>query len=58
MSASSFHPVPKVPDSVAHLDPDVVVETISRHAINASDVASDFGVGSADLRRLLWPGPT
>src|ERR1700723_488013 len=26
MSASNFHAVPKVPNSVAHLDPDVVVE--------------------------------
>jgi hypothetical protein len=57
MSASSFHPVPKVPDSVAHLDPDVVVETLSRHAINVSDAAGELGVASADLRRLLWANP-
>jgi hypothetical protein len=57
MSVSSFHPVPKVSDSVAHLDPDVVVDTLSRHAINVSDAASELGVGSADLRRLLWAKP-
>jgi hypothetical protein len=40
----------KVPDSVAHLDPDVVVEVLSRHAINVSDAAAELGVASADLR--------
>jgi hypothetical protein len=39
------------------LDPDVVVEVLSRHAINVSDAASELGVGSADLRRLLWAKP-
>jgi hypothetical protein len=57
MSASNFHAVPKVPDSVADLDPDVVVEVLSRHAINVSDAASELGVASADLRRLLWAKP-
>jgi hypothetical protein len=57
MSASNFHAVPKVPDSVAHLDPDVVVETLSRHAVNVSEAAAELGVGSADLRRLLWARP-
>jgi hypothetical protein len=57
MSVSSFHPVPKVPDSVAHLDPDVVVEVLSRHGVNVSDAASELGVASADLRRLLWANP-
>jgi hypothetical protein len=57
MSVSSFHPVPKVPDSVAHLDPDVVVEVLSRHAVNVSEAADELGVGSADLRRLLWARP-
>jgi hypothetical protein len=57
MSASNFHAVPKVPDSVAHLDPDVVVEVLSRHGVNVSDAAGELGVGSADLRRLLWANP-
>jgi hypothetical protein len=57
MSASNFHAVPKVPNSVAHLDPDVVVEVLSRHAINVSDAAGELGVASADLRRLLWARP-
>ena len=47
----------KVPDSVAHLDPDVVVEALSRHGVNVSDAASEIGVASADLRRLLWANP-
>ena len=57
MSVSNFHAVPKVPDSVAHLDPDVVVEVLSRHGVNVSDAASELGVASADLRRLLWANP-
>jgi hypothetical protein len=57
MSASNFHAVPKVPDSVAHLDPDVVVEVLSRHGVNVSDAAGEMGVASADLRRLLCAKP-
>jgi CRISPR associated protein Cas1 len=57
MSVSNFHVLPKVPDSLAHLDPDVVVEVLSRHAINVSDAAGELGVASADLRRLLWARP-
>jgi hypothetical protein len=57
MSASNFHAVPKVPDSVAHLDLDVVVEVLSRHAINVPDAAAELGVASADLRRPLWANP-
>jgi hypothetical protein len=57
MSASNFHAVPKVPESVAHIDQDVVVETLSRHGINVSEAASELGVASADLRRLLWANP-
>jgi hypothetical protein len=57
MSASNFHAVPKIPDNVAHIDPDVVVETLSRHAINVSEAAAELGVASADLRRLLWSNP-
>ena len=57
MSVSNFHAVPKVPDSVAHLDPDVVVEVLGRHAINVSEAAGELGVASADLRRLLWANP-
>jgi hypothetical protein len=48
---------PKVPDSVQHLDQDLVVEVLSRHGVNVSDAASELGVGSADLRRLLWARP-
>jgi hypothetical protein len=48
---------PKVPDSVAHLDLDVVVETLSRHRVNVSEAADELGVASADLRRLLWANP-
>ena len=57
MSVSNFHVVPKVPDSVAHLDPDVVVEVLSRHGVNVSDAAGELGVASADLRRLLCAKP-
>jgi hypothetical protein len=57
MSASNFHAVPKVPDSVAHLDQDVGVETLSRHGVNVSDAADELGVASADLRRLLCAKP-
>jgi hypothetical protein len=35
----------------------VVVETLSRHAINVSDAAGELGVASADLRRLLCAKP-
>jgi hypothetical protein len=47
----------KVPDSVGHIDPDVVVEVLSRHSINVSDAAAELGVASADLRKLLWAKP-
>ena len=57
MSAGNFRPVPKVPDTVAHLEPDVVVEVLSRHGVNVSDVAGELCVASADLRRLLWANP-
>jgi hypothetical protein len=57
MSANNFHAVPKVPDNVAHLDPDVVVEVLSRHGVNVSDAASEMGVASADLRRLSCANP-
>ena len=57
MSASNFHAVTKVADSVAHLDPDIVVEVLSRHGVNVSEAAAELGVGSADLRRLLWARP-
>src|SRR5580693_2949955 len=57
MSASNFHAVTKVADSVAHLDPDIVVEVLSRHGVNVSEAAAELGVGSADLRRLLWGRP-
>jgi hypothetical protein len=57
MSASNFHAVPKVPESVQHLDQDIVVEILSRHGVNVSDAADELGVASADLRRLLWANP-
>jgi hypothetical protein len=57
MTADDFHGKPVVPHSVKHLDPDVVVEVLSRHAINVSDAAGELGVASADLRRLLWARP-
>ena len=57
MSVTAFRHPPAVPDMVARLDPDIVVETLSRHAINVSEAASELGVGSADLRRLLWAKP-
>jgi hypothetical protein len=56
MSASNFHAVPRVPD-VAHLDPDVIVEVLSRHGVNVSYAAAELGVGSADLRKLLCAKP-
>jgi hypothetical protein len=46
-----------IPDTVKHLDPDIVVEVLSRHGVNVSDAASELGVASADLRRLLWARP-
>ena|ERR1700727_2191627 len=57
MSASNFVAKPKVPDSVQHLDHDVVVEVLSRHGVNVTDAAGELGVCSADLRRLLWANP-
>jgi hypothetical protein len=57
VSAGNFHSVPKVPDSVAHLDPNVVVEVLSRHGVNVTEAADELGVASADLRRLLWARP-
>jgi hypothetical protein len=59
MSASDLWPggKSKIPDSVKHLDDSVVVEVLSRHAINVTDAASELGVASADLRRLLWARP-
>jgi hypothetical protein len=57
MTASDFHGKPVVPDSVKHLDADVVVEVLSRHGVNVSEAADELGVASADLRRLLWARP-
>ena len=53
MSVSNFVAKPKVPDSVQHLDQDLVVEILSRHGVNISDAAGELGVGTADLRRLF-----
>jgi hypothetical protein len=57
MTASDFHGKPVVPDSVKHLDADVLVEVLSRHGVNVSEAAEELGVASADLRRLLWVRP-
>jgi hypothetical protein len=57
MTAIDFHGKPKVPDTVKHLDADVVVEVLSRHSVNVSEAADELGVASADLRRLLWARP-
>jgi hypothetical protein len=57
MSASNFVRRPDVPATVAHLDADVVIEVLSRHGVNVSEAASELGVASADLRRLLWARP-
>ena len=34
-----------------------MVEILSRHGVNVSEAASELGVASADLRRLLWANP-
>ena len=57
MTAGDFHGKPVVPDSVKYLDADVIVEVLSRHGVNVSEAADELGVGSADLRRLLWARP-
>jgi hypothetical protein len=57
MTASDFHGKPIVPDSVKHLDADVLVEVLSRHGVNVTEAAAELGVASADLRRLLWSRP-
>jgi hypothetical protein len=46
-----------IPDSVKHLDAGVVIQTLSRHMINVTEAASELGVSSADLRKLLWARP-
>jgi hypothetical protein len=58
MSVSKFCSAVSIPDTVSHLDVDVVVEVLSRHAFNVSDAARELGVGSADLRKLLLATPT
>jgi hypothetical protein len=57
MTVSNFVARPKVPDSVQHLDQDIVVEVLSRHGVSVSDAAGELGVASADLRRLLCAKP-
>jgi hypothetical protein len=54
---AGFHSKPIVPDTVTHLNHDVVVEVLSRHGVNVSEAANELGVASADLRRLLWARP-
>ena len=48
-----------VPAAVTRLGPDAVIEALVRHGTNVTDAASDPGVPSADLHKLLWanPGP-
>jgi hypothetical protein len=48
---------PFVPSAVKDLDEDVVVEVLSRLGVNVSEAASELGVASGDLRRLLWANP-
>jgi hypothetical protein len=43
--------------TVRDLDADVVIEVLSRHAVNVSEAARELEVNSADLRRLLWARP-
>ena len=50
-------PLPAVPDTVRDLDADVVIEVLSRHAVDVSEAARELDVNSADLRRLLWARP-
>ena len=57
MTVNNFVARPKVPDSVQHLDQDIVVEVLGRHGVNVSDAARELGVASADLRRLLCANP-
>ena len=59
MSASDLWPggKSKIPGSVKHLDDNVVIAVLSRHAINVTDAAAELGVSSADLRRLLYARP-
>jgi hypothetical protein len=57
MTANDFHGKPVVPDSVKHLDADVVVGVLSRHGVNVTEAAGELGVASAGLRRLLWAWP-
>jgi hypothetical protein len=47
--------------SVTHLrgglDPNAVIEVLTRHACNVTDAAGDLGVPASDLRSLLWANP-
>ena len=49
--------LPAVPDVVEALDAAVVIEALSRHAVNVTEAARELEVSSADLRRLLWARP-
>jgi hypothetical protein len=57
MTWSNFVGGPKAPDSVQHLDQDLVVEVLSRRGVNVSDAAGELGMASGDLRRLLYAKP-
>jgi hypothetical protein len=49
--------LPAIPDTVQHLDADVVIDVLSRHGVNVSAAARELCVPSADLRKLLWARP-
>jgi hypothetical protein len=49
--------LPKVPSTVANLDPDLVASTLALHGCNVTDAARDLDVPASHLRRLLWAQP-
>ena len=48
---------PVVPASVADLDLNVVVASLSNNECNVTSAANDLGVPASDLRRLMWATP-
>ncbi len=57
MSVVSFPGKPTIPDTVKHIDADVVSDVLSRHLMSVTEAALELGVASADLRKLLWARP-
>ncbi len=43
--------------TVANLDHDLVIEALSRNAVNVTDTAHELNVPVSDLRRLMWATP-